>query len=121
MSKVNDKYSATIFGSELTLEGIQYYIVATDGFNSVSKGTAAEPYFVVVKDASVISRMGDVDGNGVVDTKDALMIMQCINGDLIMTDDEFKRANLNGDEELSSVEALRILQYINGNVSTLDM
>ena len=49
------------------------------------------------------------------------MIMQCINGDLIMTDDEFKRADLNGDNELSSVEALRILQYINGNVSTLDM
>jgi hypothetical protein len=57
----------------------------------------------------------------VVDTKDALMIMQCLGGDLIMTDDEFKRADLNGDNELSSVEALRILQYINGNVSTLDM
>ena len=65
--------------------------------------------------------LSDVDGNGVVDTKDALMIMQCLGGDLIMTDDEFKRADLNGDNELSSVEALRILQYINGNVSTLDM
>ena len=121
MSKVNDKYSATIFGSDLTLDGVEYYIVASDGTNSVSKGTAEVPYTVVIKDASAISRIGDVDGNGVVDTKDALMIMQCINGDLIMTDDEFKRADLNGDGELSSVEALRILQYINGNVSTLDM
>ncbi|MBO5970790.1 MAG: S8 family serine peptidase [Clostridia bacterium] len=121
MSKVNDKYSATIFGSELTLEGLEYYIVASDGSNTVNKGTADEPYTVIIKDASAISRIGDVDGNGVVDTKDALMMMQCINGDLIMTDDEFKRADLNGDNELSSVEALRILQYINGNVSTLDM
>lgn len=121
MSKVNDKYSATIFGSELTLEGLEYYIVASDGSNTVNKGTAEVPYFVVIKDASTISRIGDVDGDGTVTTKDALMIMQCINGDLIMSDDEFKRADLNGDEVLSSVEALRILQYINGNVSTLDM
>jgi hypothetical protein len=49
------------------------------------------------------------------------MIMQCINGDLIMTDDEFKRADLNGDNVLSSAEALRILQYINGNVPDLNM
>ena len=121
MSKVNDKYSATVFGSELTLAGLEYYIVASDGTNSISKGDEEVPYFVIIKDASAISRIGDVDGNGVVDTKDALMIMQCINGDLIMTDDEFKRADLNGNNVLESVEALRILQYINGNVSTLDM
>lgn len=121
MLKQNDKYSATIFGSELTLEGLEYYIVANDTFNSISKGSAETPYTVVVKDASAISRKGDVDGDGVVTTKDALMIMQCINGDLIMTDDEFKRADLNSDGVLSSMEALRILQYINGNVTTLEM
>lgn len=121
MLKQNDKYSATIFGSELTLEGLEYYIVANDTMNSISKGSAETPYTVVIKDASAISRKGDVDGDGVVTTKDALMIMQCINGDLIMTDDEFKRADLNSDGVLSSMEALRILQYINGNVTTLEM
>lgn len=121
MLKQNDKYSATIFGSELTLEGLEYYIVANDTFNSISKGSAETPYTVVIKDASAISRKGDVDGDGVVTTKDALMIMQCINGDLIMIDDEFKRADLNSDGVLSSMEALRILQYINGNVTTLEM
>ena len=117
----NDKYSAAIFGSELTLDGLEYYIVASDGTNTISKGTAEVPYFVVIKDASAISRLGDVDGNNVIDTKDALMIIQCINGDLIMSDDEFKRADLNEDGELSSVEALRILQYINGNVPSVKM
>lgn len=121
MSKVNDKYSATVFGSELTLEGLEYYIVASDGSNTVNKGTADEPYTVIIKDASAISRIGDVDGNGVVTTKDALMLMQCINGDLLLSDDEFKRADLNKDGVLSSVEALRILQYINGNVTSLEM
>ncbi|MBR2056750.1 MAG: S8 family serine peptidase [Clostridia bacterium] len=121
MLKQNDKYSATIFGSELTIEGLEYYIVANDTMNSISKGSAETPYTVVIKDASAISRKGDVDGDGVVTTKDALMIMQCINGDLIMSDDEFKRADLNEDGVLSSMEALRILQYINGNVTTLEM
>ncbi len=121
MAKQSDKYSATIFGSELTLDGIEYYIIATDGRNTINKGSAETPYTVIVKDASAISRKGDVDGDGVVTTKDALMLMQCINGDLILSDDEFKRADLNGDGVLNSSEALRILQYINGNVSTLEM
>lgn len=121
MSKVNDRYSATIFGSELNLAGLEYYIVVSDGFNSISKGTADVPYSVVIKDASSISRIGDVDGDGVVTTKDALMLMQAINEERILTDDEFKRADLNKDGVLSSMEALRILQYINGNVNTLEM
>lgn len=121
MSKVNDKYSATIFGSELSLDGIEYYIVASDGINTVSKGTADAPYTVVIKDASSISRIGDVDGDGVVATKDALMLMRCLEGTLILSDDEFKRADLNADGKLSAAEALRILQYVNGKVNTLEM
>lgn len=121
MSKQNDRYSATVFGADLSLEGLEYYIVASDGYNTINKGTAENPYSVIVKDVSSISRLGDVDGDGVITTKDALMIMQSINGDLLLTDDQFKRADLNNDGVLSSVEALRILQYINGNVNTLEM
>ncbi len=121
MSKTNDKYSATVFGSELALDGLEYYIVASDGRNAINKGTETAPNIVVIKDASTISTLGDVDGDGTVSTKDALMLMQCINGDLILTDDQFKRADLNKDNVLSSVEALRILQYINGKVTTLEM
>lgn len=121
MVKQNDKYSATIFGSELSLDGLEYYIVASDGINSISKGSEDNPYSVVIKDASSISKLGDVDGDGLVTTKDALMIVKSINGDLLLTDDQFKRADLNSDGVLSTSEALRILQYINGKVSTLAM
>ena len=121
MLKQNDRYSATIFGSDLSLEGLEYYIVASDGVNTINKGSAENPYSVIIKDASAISQLGDVDGDGVITTKDALMIMQSINGDLLLTDDQFRRADLNKDNVLSSVEALRILQYINGNVPTLEM
>ena len=121
MVKQNDKFSAKIFGNDLSLEGLEYYIVAYDANNSIAKGSAEAPYKVVVKDTSTISRKGDVDGDGVVTTKDALMLMQSINEERILTDDEFKRADLNNDGVLSSMEALRILQYINGNVNTLEM
>ena len=40
---------------------------------------------------------------------------------LALADDAFKRADLNGDGVLNTVEALRILQYLNGKVSTLKM
>jgi hypothetical protein len=45
--------------------------------------------------------------------------MQCLNGDLLLSDDEFKRADLNVDGILSAVEALRILQYVNGKITSL--
>ena len=121
MSKQNDKYSATIFGSEVTLNGLEYYVTATDGVNTVSRGSASAPYNIVVKSADSLSRLGDVDGNGVVSSKDALMLMQCLGGQLILSDDQFKRADLNKDGSLSSSEALRILQYVNGKVTTLAM
>ena len=76
---------------------------------------------MIVKDASTLSRIGDVDGNGTVTTKDALMLMMCLNGDLLLADDAFKRADLNSDGTLSSAEALRIIQYVNGKVTTLAM
>lgn len=121
MSKQNDKYSAIIYGSEITLAGLEYYIVAKDSANEICKGSAESPYTIVVKDSSSISSYGDVDGDGSITTKDALMIMQAINGEILLTDDQFKRADLNKNGNLDSVEALRILQYINGKVTTLEM
>ena len=119
MLQVNDKFSATIYGSEVSLSGIEYYIVATDDVTTVTKGSAEEPYSVVIKSADALLGKGDVDGDGTVTTKDALMLMQCLNGDLVLSDDEFKRADLNVDGILSAVEALRILQYVNGKITSL--
>ena len=121
MTKANDRYSATIFGSEVTMDGLEYYISATDGRNVVTRGSADSPFSVVVKDPSLLSDLGDVDADGTITTKDALMIMRTIAGELILTDDQFRRADLNKDGVLSTFEALRILQYVNGNVTTVDM
>lgn len=119
MLQMNDKFSATIYGSEVTMSGIEYYIIATDDVNTVTKGSAAEPYSVVVKSADALLGKGDVDGDGTVTTKDALMLMQCLGGNLILSDDEFKRADLNASGKLDAVEALKILQYVNGKITSL--
>ena len=121
MNKQNDLYSATIYGSELTLDGLEYYIEVSDGTNSVYTGSYENPYRVIIKDSSTIALKGDVDGDGIITTKDALMILKHINEEIILTDDEFIRADLNNDNTLSTSEALRILQYINGKVNTLEM
>ena len=121
MAKVNDRFSATIFGSEVTMDGLEYYISVTDGRNVVTRGSADSPYTVVVKDASLLNNLGDVDGDGAITTKDALMIIRAVNDELILTDDQFHRADLNKDGQLSTFEALRILQYVNGNVTTVEM
>ena len=121
MAKQSDRYSATIFGSDLTLAGLEYYIVASDGRNTINKGDAETPYTVIVKDASALSRKGDVDGDGVVTAKDALMLMQRLSGDLILSPDAFARADLDGNGTLSANEALAILQYVNGKINTLEM
>ena len=121
MSKQNDKFNATIFGSEVTLAGLQYYIVAADSRNTVNKGSAEAPYTVVVKSADSLLGKGDVDGDGAITTKDALMMMQRMKGELILQDDQFKRGDLNGDGVFSAVEILQILRYINGNATDLNV
>ena len=63
--------------------------------------------------------LGDVDGDGTITTKDALMLLQAANDLLNLKDDEFLRADINGDKVLSAAEALRILQYVSGKVSTI--
>lgn len=47
------------------------------------------------------------------------MLLQAANDLLNLTEEQFMRADLNGDGELSAAEAMRILQYVSGKVSTV--
>ena len=119
MVAVNNKYNGIIPADKLSLDGLEYYIEAFDGVNYTYNGSAASPYAVTVKQAVEASSLGDVDGDGVITGKDALMIVQAINDLLNLTEDQFMRADINGDGELSSAEALRILKYVSGKVTTI--
>lgn len=117
----DNRYTATIYGSYLSSEGLQYYITANDGVSTTYSGSSDEPYNVMVKDRSDTSRLGDLDDDGTITVKDAQMMLQCIEGTRTLTDAQFSSADLNGNGTLDMVEVLRVLQYINGNVNTLNM
>lgn len=115
----NSRYYGIIGAEYITLDGLEYYIDATDGVTHTYSGTAETPYAVTVKLAVDANSLGDVDGDGVITNKDALMLMQAANDLLNLTEEQFMRADLNGDGELSAAEAMRILQYVSGKVSTI--
>lgn len=48
MSNSKDEYSATILGIEVSLDGLEYYIVASDGTNFVFHGNSQAPYTITV-------------------------------------------------------------------------
>ena len=66
--------------------------------------------------------MGDVNGDGQITILDALMMLQAINGYIpSLTDEQFKRADLNGNENLEAAEVFTILRYVNGEIGSVTM
>lgn len=120
MDANNDKYSAVVNSSYITDAGLEYYIEAYDGIEYTFKGSSDEPFFVMVQEAFSASDLGDVDGNGYVELKDAMMLLMAVNDRLNLDADQFKRADLDGNGELSAKEALKIINYINGTISSLN-
>lgn len=119
MTALNSRYSAIIPAEYISLEGLEYYIEAFDGLNYTYEGSAENPFSVTVKQAVDKNALGDVDGDGTITTRDALMLLQAANDLLNLTDEQFLRADINGDKVLSAAEALRILQYVSGKVTTI--
>ena len=119
MSNRNDKYTAIIQSEYITVEGLEYYIEVYDGINYSYKGSSTTPYTIMIQEAIDMSKMGDVNDDGVISTLDALMVLQTMNGRLNLTLDEFTRADLDKDNVLEAWEVLRILQYVSGKVKTI--
>ena len=119
MTSVNSRFTGKIPAEQLSTLGLEYYISATDGISETLKGSADAPYTVTVQLAVDATALGDVDGDGIITNKDALMLLQAANDLLNLTEAQFMRADINGDGELSAAEALRILQYVSGKVTTV--
>lgn len=121
MTAVNDRYSAVIPSSDVTTDGLEYYIRAFDGVNYAYKGTVEQPYVIAVSEAVDRSALGDVNGDGQINVLDALMVLQAINDRLNLDAEQFARADLNGNKTLEAVEVLTILQYANGIIGSLTL
>lgn len=119
MSNNNNRYSAIISSSYITLQGLEYYIEAYDGINYTYKGTSMMPYTIQVQLAVSNSSLGDVNGDGMITTLDALMILQAINGRINLTAEQFLRADLDKNSTLEAWEALKILMYVSGKITSI--
>ena len=119
MTNHNDRWSAVIAADLLSTDGLEYYIRAYDGLNYTYSGSEITPYSVTVQLAIDSSAKGDVNGDGVITNIDALMLLQAANDKLNLTAEQFLRADLDDNGELSAAEALRILKYANGSITTL--
>jgi len=117
MTHLNSAYSGIIDASYLTSAGLEYYISATDGINVVTSGSADAPHSVTCKSAVTQNQKGDVDGDGMITVKDALMVLKSINGDLTLTTDQKTRGDVDNDGTLTAADALAILQYANGTIT----
>lgn len=118
MTHLNSAYSGIIDASYITSAGLEYYISATDGINVVTSGTPEAPHFVTYKSGVTQNQKGDVDGDGMITVKDALMVLKSINGDLTLTTDQTTRGDVDNDGTLTAADALAILQYANGTITS---
>lgn len=119
MNKLNDKYSAIIPAADISTAGLEYYLEAYDGISYTCKGSADAPYAVTVREAIDKNALGDVNGDGAITNLDALILLQAINDLYNMTDEEFARADIDGNGELAAKEALRILHYVSGKIGSV--
>lgn len=59
--------------------------------------------------------MGDVNGDGQVDEKDAMAIMDHLAGTSKLDEDALRRADVNGDGEVSYRDAMKIMDDMKEN------
>lgn len=65
---------------------------------------------LIIPSAVYAAELGDVDGNGTVDSYDALMILQYNVGITSLSDSQLKSADMNSDGDVNSHDALAVLQ-----------
>lgn len=64
---------------------------------------------------------GDIDNDGCVTTTDVDLVNLFITGQLALTAEQQRRADVNGDGVVNVLDAQQILAYANGTISTFSV
>lgn len=121
MTANNSKYSVYLSAADITLAGLEYYIMATDGVSESYAGgrNAEDPYTVTVQQGTSAGAPGDVDGDGVITLKDALLALRAVAQMGTLTDEQKIRADVNGNGAVDIGDVLRIMRYVNGSIASI--
>ena len=75
---------------------------------------------IAPRSAAAESIAGDVDGDGVVDSIDAFLLLQLHAGIIGIGQPYSEKADVNNDQSVNAIDAARILQFHAGLIQTLD-
>lgn len=64
-------------------------------------------------------KTGDVNGDKVIDVRDALTVMNYVSGKKKLTAAQLKRADVNSSGNVDVLDALKIMQYVSGKIKKL--
>lgn len=107
------KVSFNAYPSSLTKDDYRVYVVGENSAYSQGTPTASFSYYQPYT-------LGDVNGDGEIDSLDALDILQHAVGKTPLTGTKLLAADVNGDKEIDSLDALAILQYAVGRISSFN-
>ena len=63
--------------------------------------------------------LGDVNLDGIVDLKDAVLLNKAANGTVALNDAQLQNADCNADTEVSAQDAVSLMRFLVHNISTL--
>lgn len=66
-----------------------------------------------------LSILGDVNLDGIVDLKDAVLLNKAANGTVALNDAQLQNADCNADTEVSAQDAVSLMRFLVHNISTL--
>ncbi len=73
--------------------------------------------FVIAVNETADYVLGDVDGNGKIDAKDAVMILKHVAHNITLTEKELLAADTNKDGKVDAGDAVQILKYVAHNIT----
>ena len=74
---------------------------------------------VTTTQESNLSILGDVNLDGIVDLKDAVLLNKAANGTVALNDAQLQNADCNADTEVSAQDAVSLMRFLVHNISTL--
>lgn len=115
-SKENIAYKETISGTKVN----QNILASPSADYKLGENTievyfksniyAYDSYKITLKEKGAATIKGDVNGDGSVNSMDALLVLQHVVGSVILTTEQFKIGDMDSNNKLNSMDALQILR-----------